>query len=553
MAESFAAVVAALAHALLHFLWQGALIGLGAMLALHALRQARPQLRYAVACIALLACVLAPVFTTVAHLAATSLVPSAAVPHILLPSLAAASQTSATHGVLAVAATARFGAVLPWIVALWAAGACLMLLRLALGLDEIRRLRQTPQGSLQAVWQLRLDTLAVRFGLRHGVLLRLVDSLDSPVSAGWWRPVVLLPTALLTRMPAALVEALLAHELAHIRRHDYLVNLLQNVVEALLFYHPVTWWLSQRIRAERECIADQIAAEVTGAPQHLAFALSALCELQRDGAAVLLAQAAHGGDLLARIRQLVRPQQPTHYRASLAFSLLGLAAVCIACYAYASIPAHAAATTLSGVPAVRSGRLPDTAVKTTFALVSKAGAPLSIWGPSDDRAAIEAARRRTDGEFLWVRRAGVDYVVSDASLLALARQAWHETDTLSRQIDMLSTEMADRYQKAEILRGRIDALSAPAAASPEIGEAQAARAVAASQQQAAQKNWNTLASEAEAANESLQALGRRIEQLVRERTQAASRTERELHSLVENALAAGLAKRAPPHTWTARR
>ena len=141
----------------------------------------------------------------------------------------------------------QLDALLPWIVASWAAGASVLSLRVSLGLMWIHRLRQSACSPIQATWQLRLDALAVHFDLRRRVALRLVDNLDSPVSAGWWRPIVLLPTALITRMPTYLIEALLAHELAHIRRHDYLINLLQNAVEAVLFYHPVIWWLSNRI------------------------------------------------------------------------------------------------------------------------------------------------------------------------------------------------------------------------------------------------------------------------------------------------------------------
>ena len=113
-----------------------------------------------------------------------------------------------------------------------------------------------------------------------------------------------LPAALLARMPAGLLEALLAHELAHIRRHDYLVNLLQAVVEALLFYHPVVWWLSRRIRHERELIADDLAAEALGDRRSLALALSELDRMLGATAAGPIprfAHAAHGGQLMSRI------------------------------------------------------------------------------------------------------------------------------------------------------------------------------------------------------------------------------------------------------------
>ncbi len=223
---------------------------------------------------------------------------------------------------------------------MWAAGAGVLSLRMTLGVVWVHRLRNTPQGPSHAPWQARLDELAVRFGLQS-VALRLVDALESPASAGWWRPVILLPTALISRMPVDLIEALLAHELAHIRRHDYLVNLLQSAVEALLFYHPVTWWLSRRIRVERELIADQVAAQMTGEPRRLALALSELSDFNRtlDSSrcpSVHLAQAAHGGHLMSRIEQLVRPGRRTG-GGRMIFPLLGLAAALVAFYAQAQI------------------------------------------------------------------------------------------------------------------------------------------------------------------------------------------------------------------------
>ena len=149
---------------------------------------------------------------------------------------------------------------------------------------------------------------------------------------------VLLPTALLARMPVALVEALLAHELAHVRRHDYLVNLLQGAVEAMLFHHPVTWWLSHRIRIEREQIADQLAAEAIGEPRRLALALSELSDsLSSTPTERLpaLALAAHGGHLMSRIEQLVRPALRRNHAGRIAFPLLGLAVAGIALIAHA--------------------------------------------------------------------------------------------------------------------------------------------------------------------------------------------------------------------------
>jgi D-alanyl-D-alanine endopeptidase (penicillin-binding protein 7) len=139
--------------------------------------------------------------------------------------------------------------------------------------------------------------------------------------------VVLVPASLVAGMPPQLLEALLAHELGHVRRHDYLVNLVQNVIETLLFYHPAVWWLSRRVRAEREQIADDFAARHLGEPRRLALALSELEKLQFSSHH--LAQAANGGDLMARIRRLLRPDvQALNWKA--AVPVLGLAVVCAA-------------------------------------------------------------------------------------------------------------------------------------------------------------------------------------------------------------------------------
>jgi D-alanyl-D-alanine endopeptidase (penicillin-binding protein 7) len=194
-------------------------------------------------------------------------------------------------------------------------------------------------------WQERLSRLAERCGLGRDVRLRVVDGLASPITAGWWRPVVLVPASLIAGMPPQLLEALLAHELGHVRRHDYLVNLLQNVIETLLFYHPAVWWLSRRIRAEREQIADDFASRQLGEPRRLALALSELEKLQFSSHH--LAQAANGGDLMARIRRLLRPDvQALNWKA--AIPVLGLAVVCAA-------SAHAPSGQRAAAPAAVAG------------------------------------------------------------------------------------------------------------------------------------------------------------------------------------------------------
>ena len=289
-----AAFLPALGWVLLYFVWQGLLIGGAAAVGLWLLRDVGPRWRYALCALALLLCLGMPA----AHLLALLLDGG--------PAQARASVAALPAWRSAVAAW------LPALVLAWSAGVALMSLRLCLGLAWVGKLRRQAVAA-PAVWQARLDALTLRMGLRGSqqVPLKLHAGLASPVTVGFWRPVILLPAALLSGMPVALLEALLAHELAHVRRWDYLVNLLQSVAEALLFFHPVVWWLSARMRAEREQVADALAAQALQDPQQLATALHALslhtAAPQHSG----LLMSARGGALLTRIERLMAPGPDT--------------------------------------------------------------------------------------------------------------------------------------------------------------------------------------------------------------------------------------------------
>ncbi|MEX0141782.1 serine hydrolase [Massilia sp. LMS1-1-1.1] len=279
-------LVPALGWVLLYFVWQGVIVGAVSAVLLWLLRHASARWRYAVCALALLLCLCIPSLHLLSLLSGTSL---AQLPVAAPPAWRAALQ-----------------AWMPALVLAWSAGVGLMSLRLCLGLAWVGKLRRQAVAA-PAVWQARLDALAQRMGLHRLPPLKLHAGLSSPVTVGFWRPVILLPAALLSGMPVALLEALLAHELAHVRRWDYLVNLLQSVAEALLFFHPVVWWLSARMRAEREQVADALAAQALQDPQRLATALHALslrtAAPQHEG----LLMSARGGALLTRIERLMAP------------------------------------------------------------------------------------------------------------------------------------------------------------------------------------------------------------------------------------------------------
>ncbi|HVI57935.1 MAG TPA: M56 family metallopeptidase [Luteimonas sp.] len=508
-------LVPVLGRALLAFVWQGALVGALAALALRLLRDARPQARYAVACLALLACALLPLVGIALQLfaLAQSATPMAA------PELHLREATGAQAAAIVGAWPRGFDDLLPTLVATWAAGAGALSLRMAFGLAWIQRLRAAPQGAAQAAWQARLDALSQRFAPMRRVALRLVDGLDSPVSAGCWRPVVLLPAALAARMPVELVEALLAHELAHVRRHDYLVNLLQCVVEALLFYHPVTWWLSRRIRIEREQVADALAAEAIGSPHRLAVALSGLAGMQPLPAPPSrFAPAAHGGQLMSRIQQLVRPGRRVA-GGRIALTLVAIAATGIALYAHAAqvqrpaeaanpvaaaapAPRPAAAALPAPLPGAASGPVlaaaapaetPKGAAAHTrislgdddgeaFALLRKGVSGYTMSGSSDDFDDIAAARTRMDRDFIWFRRDGAAYVIDDPVVVAKAHEAWRDSEGLDKQMEALDAQMDVHEDRMDQLGDQMEKLSETHRETPRMREASAAMERLAAQQ-----------------------------------------------------------------------
>jgi beta-lactamase regulating signal transducer with metallopeptidase domain len=301
---------------LLHVVWQGAL--LAALLAgvLRLLRTHTPRVRYAVSCVALLGLLVLPVGTALflssssgaagaGETASTVAVVPAEVP--VLSERPAPDPTAATALSWREQIAAWLRPVLPGLVLGWGVGVIAFAIRLAGGAWRVRRLRRTSTAAPEK-WQRRLRALTERMGLRRSVALRRSARVESPVVAGWWRPVVLVPVGLLSGLPPNQVEALLLHELAHVRRHDVLVGRLQAVVETLLFFHPATWWISGQVRQTREACCDDRAVRAGTDRTVYIRALAALAERVMKGRPDAWTPAASDGSLLARIRRLLSPE-----------------------------------------------------------------------------------------------------------------------------------------------------------------------------------------------------------------------------------------------------
>jgi len=295
----------ALSAALLHFLWQGAGIAFALAVAFLFLKSAKT--RYAWACIAMLAMPLVFTATFV-----WSLPPEPTALRVPLfftrvqPTGSAVMGTS--HEPVRIDPNS-----------LWMIGVGLLYGYRMLGWIAAQRLRRRGVCAAPSEWQSRAVELGARIRLTRPVALLESALAETPVTIGVWRPVILMPLGLLAGLPGAQVEAILLHELAHIRRHDYLVNLLQAVVEGLLFYHPATWWVSRAIRREREMCCDDVAVAAAGDALTYTRALAAL-EQHRVRVPIL---AVTGGPLMSRIQRLLG--QPSKYSAVPALVFLALA------------------------------------------------------------------------------------------------------------------------------------------------------------------------------------------------------------------------------------
>jgi beta-lactamase regulating signal transducer with metallopeptidase domain len=323
--------------ALVHFVWQGALIALATAAVLALCRRSGAGTRYAVACVGLAALLAAPIWTAVSFRS------PAAMPFTLvtaMPVSALDAPPAATPGApapkpLAAAAARTSAAVEPWlpmVVWAWLLGVVLLLIRFAGASWRVRRLRRASLQAPVSRWQSTGERLAKR--LRISLPFRIVDStlVDVPSVIGIVRPVVLLPVAALTSLTPGQIEALVAHELAHIRRRDYVVNIVQTVAEALLFFHPAVWWISARIREEREHCCDDVAVEMCGEPVVYASALAEIAAWRRREVALSLGAA--DGALLSRVRRILRAPEPGAPRAAsgsiaLAIGLLLTAGVAV--------------------------------------------------------------------------------------------------------------------------------------------------------------------------------------------------------------------------------
>ncbi len=326
-------VILALGWTLIHFLWQGALVGVLFASTRVLLRGVGPRVRYALACLALALMVVLPATSFLLKVSPSQPVGEQSV---LSPERTQARTSplatrinAATPGPQSSLSSRDRGTglldhSLPWIVLFWTMGVATLSIRMAGGWLYARRLKW--EGTEEASPELKVTfrNLVKRVEVSRPVRFLLSTRVEVPMVIGWLRPFVIVPLSALAGLSPQQLEAILVHELAHIRRYDYLVNLLQTIVETLFFYHPAVWWISRQIRTERENCCDDWAVMVCGDARVYARALTQLEEQRRS---TVLAVPASGGSLLTRVRRLLA--LPTRRRHSSGLAIAGMVVLAV--------------------------------------------------------------------------------------------------------------------------------------------------------------------------------------------------------------------------------
>jgi beta-lactamase regulating signal transducer with metallopeptidase domain/Ca2+-binding EF-hand superfamily protein len=284
-----------IAIVLLHFVWQAFAVAVLVELAVRGLRIKHGTSRYAAYLIAFLVLAACPLLT-LGYLLSTSTNSIAATSMLQT----VGTQTEAWS--LGLASLVRPYSM--WITTLWIAGVAVLGLRFASGVWMLHKIRAGLQPVSRQIVQ-RATQIAHRLGVKTSWEVRASATIREPMTFGWLRPIVVVPVSLLTAQPPEIVDAMLAHELAHIRRHDLWVNAFQCLIESVLFFHPVVWWLSRRVRQQRELCCDDMAVRLTGEPIAYATALERVASIRLAGNVAPLAVAMGATVLSYRVRRVL--------------------------------------------------------------------------------------------------------------------------------------------------------------------------------------------------------------------------------------------------------
>lgn len=468
--------------ALFHFLWQGVAVLLVFSILMFLLRRRSANSRYVAGCAAMAVMALLPVVT------AWSVYAPAVEANPVSVSSPGDGSGEVFSGVLtigmevsrtvseAVSEASWLEALRPWAIPVWSLGVVFFSLRLLRGYRFVRRMHRSAVSD-SATFQLAAG-ISKRLGMTRRFRVMVSVLTDSPGVVGWLRPVILLPPATVLGLDPAQLEAVLAHELAHIRRYDYMVNVLQTLVEALLFYHPAVWWVSSSIRRERELCCDDVAVGAVGDRLRYARALAAL-ERLRVGRPQL-AVGATDASLSDRVRRIIMGQEIQNTRlpvvsgiVSLILCMVAVGATTVASPVSGQLqfgtvvpeppppppppPAPPAPIPPPPAPPPPAPEPPPPPPAPEFASqffglfdnddvawVLFRNGETRTFGSSVDQAEARIDRRNFEGDLLWVRMDGETYVIQDEGFL-------DDVDDLFAPMEDLGEDMRDLGEEMRVL------------------------------------------------------------------------------------------------------
>lgn len=306
-------LVYALGWTVVHSLWQGigiALVMAGLMLVL----QKQPaKVRYQLAYTALILVLTLSVITFIDLYQFARLENTQEITLLTkiqaTADLMSASPAIATEPPLLQRFTSYFNEHMPLIVSLWLFGVAFFLLRLLGGLAYLQHLKTAHIYQVETHWEDMLEFLSEKLPIKRAVTLMESALVRVPVVVGHFKPIILMPVGAVNGLTVEQVEAILAHELAHIARNDYFLNVVQSVIEALLYFNPAVWWISANIRNERENCCDDTAVRLCGNSLEYAKALVAIQEMNQSAPNFAMAFGKKKHQLLNRVKRILNHPQ----------------------------------------------------------------------------------------------------------------------------------------------------------------------------------------------------------------------------------------------------
>ena len=305
-------VIFALGWTVIHSIWQG--IALAALMALilAILKKQRAKIRYWISMSALFLTLISAIVTFLFSLEKPSDKTVFEIKNSPILRGLLGTQTVDNQGVMHTIFN-FFNQNVSIIVLIWLVGILFFTVRMMGGLVYLQILKKRHRTPLSIEWQSRLNLFKNRLRIRPNVGLFESALVTVPMTIGWLKPLILLPIGVVNNLSTKEIEAILAHELAHIAGRDFLLNIFQTIIEILFYYHPAVWWISANVRNERENRCDDVAVQLTGSPLTYAKALLAVQELQHNNARTYgLAMTFAGknkGMLLNRIERVLNHKQ----------------------------------------------------------------------------------------------------------------------------------------------------------------------------------------------------------------------------------------------------